>query len=118
MPIEDGPDGSLVLLAHVDDVQPGTMKLVTAGDRAILIVNTEGSIHAVDGLCTHEDYPLDEGLLFGDDLVCGLHGSRFSVSTGEALDPPAERPLGRYPIQIKDGQILVDLAARKLEPTV
>lgn len=102
------PPHTAVHVASVDEVTPGTMKMVDVGERIVLLVNVQGSIHAVQGLCTHEDAPLDEGFLLGDDLTCGLHGSRFSVSTGEVLDLPAVEPLQRHAVRVEAGQIWVD----------
>jgi 3-phenylpropionate/trans-cinnamate dioxygenase ferredoxin subunit len=47
--------------------------------------------------------------LSGGALTCALHLSRFDLRTGEALDPPAEAPLARYPVVIADGRIYIEV---------
>ena len=63
----------------------------------ILLVNLDGTVHATQGICSHEYFELDKGFLTGDSLTCALHLSRFDLETGEALDPPAELPLADLP---------------------
>jgi len=95
-------------VARLSDIAPGSMLLVSVGDRPVLIVNVSGTIHALDGLCTHEDEPLDEGFILGDEITCGLHGSRFRITTGEVLDLPAERRLTTYAVRIEGEDIFID----------
>ena len=75
----------------------------------ILIVNLDGKLHALQGICSHEYFELDKGFLTGDSLTCALHLSRFDLETGEALDPPAELPLAVYPVAVQDGRIVLEL---------
>jgi len=75
----------------------------------ILLANVDGTIHATQGICSHEYFELDKGFLTGDSITCALHLSRFDLETGEALDPPAELPLAVYPVVIEDGQVVLEL---------
>ncbi len=96
-------------LASLKDLQ--TRKLICAktdGYR-VLIALTEGNVYAVDDMCTHEDASLSKGSLHGDCVKCPLHGSRFRLSSGEALDDPAEEALNTYEVKIEGDNILVAL---------
>jgi 3-phenylpropionate/trans-cinnamate dioxygenase ferredoxin subunit len=86
------------------------MALVDGVDQ-VLVINTGGSqgIRAVQGICTHEYFELDKGFLTGGTLTCALHLSRFDLSDGEPLDPPAELPLAVYPVVVEDGRILIEV---------
>ena len=99
----------LVDVAGLDDVPPGTMRMVQVDDTNILLVNLEGIVRAVQGTCSHEYFELDRGFLTGDSVTCALHLSRFDLATGEALDPPAEVPLRTYPVRVADGRISLEL---------
>jgi nitrite reductase/ring-hydroxylating ferredoxin subunit len=44
-------------------------------------------------------------------VTCALHLSRFDLGSGEALDPPAELPLVRYPLLAEDGMLVLELPA-------
>ena len=93
----------------VADVPPGTMKMVQVDGTDILVVNLDGTLHAMQGICSHEYFELDKGFLTGDSITCALHLSRFEIETGEALDPPAELPLAKYPVVVEDGRIVLEL---------
>jgi 3-phenylpropionate/trans-cinnamate dioxygenase ferredoxin subunit len=86
------------------------MEMVQVDGTDILLVNLEGRIHAVQGICSHQYFELDKGFLTGDSVTCALHLSRFDLETGEALDPPAELPLAVYAVTVEDdGAIVLEL---------
>lgn len=96
-------------VAAVDDVLPGTMLLVQVDGTDILLVNLDGTLHALQGICSHEYFELDKGFLTTDSITCALHLSRFDLETGDALDPPAEAPLMKYPVARIGDRIVLDL---------
>ena len=97
-------------LLGVDEVPDGTMRMAWVdGTDQVLVVNTGGTIRAMQGICSHEYFELDKGFLTRDSLTCALHMSRFDLETGDALDPPAEVPLAMYPVVIEDGRILIEI---------
>lgn len=96
-------------VAGLEEVAPGTMLMVQVDGTDILLVNLGGTIHAVQGTCSHEEFALDRGFLTGQTLTCALHLSRFDLSSGDALDPPADLPLAVYPVSVEDGRIVLDL---------
>ncbi len=90
------------------EVKPGTTKKICfPGQAPILIANVDGTIYAVDDTCTHEDSSLSLGCLRGDKVKCTLHGSWFSVVTGEPSEEPADEPLNRYSIYLRHDEIWV-----------
>jgi 3-phenylpropionate/trans-cinnamate dioxygenase ferredoxin component len=102
-------------LLGVDEVPEGTMKMALVdGTDQILVVNT-GQLSAVQGICSHEYFELDKGFLTAGTLTCALHLSRFDLSTGEPLDPPAELPLAVYPVVVENGRILIEVPDGPLE---
>ena len=91
------------------ELDPGKMKRIDIGGRPVLLANVAGRICAVDDTCTHEDASLSSGVLEGDWVKCPLHGSRFNVCTGAALEEPAEENLRCYPVRLEGGRILIAL---------
>ncbi len=85
------------------------MRLVEVSDSSILVANVDGRIHAIQGTCSHEDYPLDEGVLDGYTVTCALHHSRFDLRDGSVVDPPADVPLAIYEVTVEDGRVMVRL---------
>jgi 3-phenylpropionate/trans-cinnamate dioxygenase ferredoxin subunit len=97
-------------LVGVDEVPDGTMRMAWVdGTDQVLVVNTSGTIRAMQGICSHEYFELDKGFLTRDSLTCALHLSRFDLETGEPLDPPAELPLALYPVVIENGRVLIEV---------
>ena len=85
------------------------MKGIEHDGKRILVVNLDGKLHAWDGTCTHEEADLSTGFLIGEEVTCPLHLSRFNLLTGEAVNPPAEKPLPRYNVKVENGEVFVDL---------
>ncbi len=42
-------------------------------------------------------------------MKCPLHGSRFSLRTGQPMEDPAEEPLRCYPVRLEGGTVLVSI---------
>jgi len=97
-----------VAVADVDKLSIGKAMRVECQGKNILIANVEGVLHAVDDTCTHEDSSLSLGCLKGDLIHCTLHGSRFSVRTGEPMEEPATESLQVYAVKVEGAKIMLD----------
>jgi 3-phenylpropionate/trans-cinnamate dioxygenase ferredoxin subunit len=99
----------LVAVARVEDLPVGSVKVVEAAGRQIALCNYDGTIYAIDDVCTHDGGSLDQGELVGAEIECPRHGARFDVTTGRATRLPAVRPVRSYKVEIKDGSIAVEV---------
>ena len=99
----------LIHVCPLSELPPGTMRGIEQDGRRILIVNLEGRLHAWDGTCTHEEADLSTGFILGEEVTCPLHLSRFNLLTGEAVNPPAEKPLSEHLVMVENGEIFVDV---------
>ena len=102
---------TLVEVAKLADVPPGTIKVVEAGGLRIALCNYDGSIFAIADECTHDRGPLDQGELIGKEVECPRHGARFDVTTGRPTRLPAVRPVKTYPVSVNDGTVAVEVGA-------
>ncbi len=103
-------------LLGVDEVADGEMKMAFVdGTDQVLVINIGGEVTAVQGVCSHEYFELDKGFLTNGTLTCALHLSRFDLTSGEPLDPPAEEPLAVYPVVVEDGRIMIEVPDGPLE---
>ncbi len=91
------------------DLPPGKMICVDVAGKRILVANVDGVYYATDDTCTHEDASLSSGSLSGELVKCPLHGSRFSLRTGEPMEDPAEESLRCFPVEVHDGDVLVGI---------
>ena len=96
-----------VTVARTGEVEPGTMKLVHIGDERILLVNLGGRYHAIDDECPHSFGILSMGQLYGEEVLCQVHGAAFNVKTGAVLSPPADRDLTVYSVRVEGDYILI-----------
>ena len=96
-----------VKVARTGEVMPGTMKLVQIGDQRILLANLGGRYYAVDDECPHAFGVLSMGQLYGEEVLCPVHGAAFNVKTGAVLSPPADQNLTVYPVRVEGDDILV-----------
>ena len=104
-------DAGFVKVAQVSEIKPGEMISVEVDNEQVLLANVNGSIHAVDDICSHAYASLSEGDLNGQEVECPLHGGSFNVTTGEAVSPPADGPVRVYKVQIEGDDILVGPAS-------
>jgi nitrite reductase (NADH) small subunit len=95
-----------VTVARLEDVPPGTMVQVRAGDRWYALANVDGVLHAVDNNCPHNGGPLSKGTLVGRELVCPWHGWRWDVASGRNCWPGTDWRVARVPVRVVgDGDI-------------
>lgn len=94
-------------VAQVGDIDEEDVMQFDYDDRTFAVYNTEQGYYATDGLCTHEDQHLADGLVMDDVIECPLHQGRFHIPTGKALSAPVCIDLKTYPVQIDDGKIYI-----------
>ena len=96
-------------VASADEVPVETLRRVEAGGETICLAHAEdGNFYALNDVCTHEDYSLSEGELWGMDIECPKHGSRFNVQTGTVTGLPAVIPAQTYPVEVADGDVYIE----------
>jgi 3-phenylpropionate/trans-cinnamate dioxygenase ferredoxin subunit len=69
----------------------------------------EDEYFATDGLCTHEQVHLADGLVMGHVIECPKHNGRFDYRTGRARRAPVCVDLRTYPVKVDGGRVLIDL---------
>ncbi|HWJ36058.1 MAG TPA: MocE family 2Fe-2S type ferredoxin [Steroidobacteraceae bacterium] len=65
--------------------------------------------YATEGLCTHEQVHLADGLVMDHIIECPKHNGRFDYTTGQAKGAPVCIGLRTYPIRIDEGRVLIDV---------
>ena len=96
-------------VVHENSIQVDSCNIFETVLGTILILKTtvDGKLRALSGICTHEQYVLETGLIQENTLICPLHLSAFDLDTGEAQNPPAELPLEVFNIKVEDGKIFI-----------
>jgi MocE subfamily Rieske [2Fe-2S] domain protein len=67
-------------------------------------------LYATDGICTHGNVHLADGLVKGCIIECPKHNGRFNLSDGSPARVPVCRGLTTYPIQESAGVLQINIA--------
>lgn len=114
--------GKFTEVAKMDELKSGTMKMIVAAGREILLARVEDKYYAADNRCPHMKGNLSQGKLQGTVVTCPRHGSQFDISNGQVvrwLKGGVMAKIGRalklsrdlmvYNVKVEDGNILVEL---------
>jgi nitrite reductase/ring-hydroxylating ferredoxin subunit len=73
-------------LANRADLYDGYKRAFTVNGVAVLLVQTEGKIYAVENKCGHFGIALDTGRLVGARIQCSQHGAEFDLLSGQVTN--------------------------------
>ena len=96
-----------IRVGSTDEVPPGVTRRVDFDGREVLLANVDGNYYAVGNVCTHEEGPLDQGILDGYEVQCPWHESRFDLRSGEPTQGPAMAPVPTYEVKVEGTDILI-----------
>ena len=115
------PDARHVV-ATVDEIAPGTCKIVAVSGREIGVFNVHGEFHALINRCPHEGAALCLGPILGrftadrpgeyrltrhgEMLRCPWHGWEFDIKTGQSWCHPESVKARTYPVEVVPGEAL------------
>ena len=99
--------GDWIRVCATSELLPGESKVAWDGDTPIMVFNYDGDLYALEDRCSHEDFELSAGCFDGDEatIECVLHGSKFDVRDGRALNAPAYAPVAKFPVRIDGGAV-------------
>ncbi len=98
-------------VARADDVPPGTVRPVRAGDLELTLARVGDAFYATQAKCIHLQGPLPHGRLDRHVLTCPWHGWQFDVRTGENEFDRA-LALQTFPVRVEDGDVKIELPPR------
>jgi 3-phenylpropionate/trans-cinnamate dioxygenase ferredoxin subunit len=101
----------VIEVCPLEELPPGTMRLVPAGEISVGVYNVNGELCAIEDRCSHDDGPLVEGDWEPERgvVVCPRHGATFDICSGRALTLPAYLPVDTFPVRVEDGIVKVDV---------
>ena len=80
------------------------------GDRTFAIYRSPNDeFFCTDGLCTHEQVHLEDGLVMDYVIECPKHNGQFDYRTGEAKRAPVCANLGTYPVKVDSDRVFVEI---------
>ncbi len=94
----------------LDEIEEEDVVRFDHGDRTFAVYrDLDGGVWCTDGLCTHEQVHLADGLVMDDTIECPRHNGRFDYKTGAALRSPACVALATYPARVAGGRVQVQV---------
>ena|SRR5438874_11089910 len=103
---------TLVRVCSTTEVPNGEARRFQLDGRLVAVANCgEQGFYAVDAICSHAQYFLDEGEVDPDLLTieCPKHGSTFDLETGRPRTLPATAPVGAYPVKINGEDVSIEV---------
>ena len=93
-----------------EDIETEDLIRFDHADRSFAIYRSpDDRFYCTDGLCTHENVHLADGLVMGDVIECPMHNGQFDYRTGEAKRAPACEALRTYPVKVENGEVFIDI---------
>jgi len=103
-------DDGWVCVGEADQLRSEDVERFDCGRKTYAVYrNAEGKLFASDGMCTHGNTHLADGLVKGDLIECSKHNGRFNLRDGSPARPPVCRGLVTYPAEEREGAIYVQL---------
>ncbi|HEY4346374.1 MAG TPA: non-heme iron oxygenase ferredoxin subunit [Gaiellaceae bacterium] len=95
----------------LEELPPGSMKLIDREPVRVGVYNCDGALHAIEDRCSHDDGPLCAGNWDPESCTvsCPRHGASFDLESGKALTLPAYLPVRTFPVRIEDGVVVIDV---------
>jgi len=103
---------TLVRICSVGDVPVGEARRFEIDHRPFAVVNLgEEGFRAIDAICSHAHYFLDEGEVEVDleTIECPKHGSTFDLNSGRPRTLPATRPVEVFPVKVENDDVLIEV---------
>jgi nitrite reductase/ring-hydroxylating ferredoxin subunit len=91
---------------------PGGLREAEAGRAAVLLVNLDGTLHAIAAVCPHHAAWLSQGQISGTAIDCPRHQGRFDIATGRKLRGPDCADLAVFAVRVRAGRIEVSPGER------
>jgi 3-phenylpropionate/trans-cinnamate dioxygenase ferredoxin component len=101
-----------VRVCETKDVAPGEARRYRLDGREVAVVNLgEQGFRALDAICSHAKYYLDEGEVDVDleTIECPKHGSTFDLNTGNPKTLPATQPVDTFAVTLDGDDVMIEV---------
>jgi len=97
------------LVCNESEIEIDDLKRFDYKDKTFCIYKLKDGIYATDGLCTHEAFHLEEGLVMHEEIECPMHQGIFDIKSGRAVSEPACVDLKTYETKVEEKKIYIKL---------
>lgn len=96
-------------VAQLDELTEGKPEAVEVDGAELVLIRQDGTVHALEDRCSHEDFPLHNGEVLDGQIECALHGARFDLDSGDPRALPAVKPVKRFDCRVDGDEVQVKL---------
>ena len=105
-----GSDGWIAVCPSTELGRADVIRFDHAKKTFALYRDAEGALYATDGICTHGNTHLADGLVIGKTIECPKHNGRYHLADGSPARTPICRGLATYPVDERDGLLRINVA--------
>ena len=99
-----------VTVGQLDQIPPGSAKGARPWPGCRLaLCNVNGTIFALDDVCTHAGGIMHYGDVKGELIRCPVHLATFNIMSGEYVDGPTCGSIRTYPVRMRGNNIEVGI---------
>ena len=99
----------LISVDNIDEVFRSTnMRLFKIGELRIVLAKLQDQFFAFDQACPHLGYPLNEGTLAHEKVICPWHDFKFDLKSGQEIHQSCSE-LTTYKVIIKKDKLVVEI---------
>ena len=94
----------------INDIDEEDLIRFDLDDRTFAIYRSPNDEYfCTDGLCTHEQVHLEDGLVMDYVIECPKHNGQFDYRTGEAKRAPVCVNLNTYPVKVEGDRVFIEV---------
>lgn len=107
--VQPDADGWLEVCAAADLGPSDVIRFDHGRKTFALYRDHDGVLYATDGVCTHGNTHLADGLVKDRQIECPKHNGRFNLVDGSPARAPVCRGLATYPIEERGGRLWLNV---------
>ena len=96
----------MIKIGKISDIPEGEGRIFRLNSTEVAIFRLESGVAAIDNRCPHQQGPLADGIIAGDEVVCPLHGHRFNLRTGESAGD--DERIKTYQVFVEGEEIFIE----------
>lgn len=99
-----------IRVCRLEEIPQLGARVVKTGGADIAVFRTaDDAVFAVEDKCPHKGGPLSQGIVFGHQVTCPLHGWIVGLESGEACAPD-QGCTRKLPVRLEGDEVMLGLA--------
>ena len=98
-------------VAKLSELDEATPVKVEVDGVPVCLVRLGDQVKAVHDTCSHQQWSLADGMVWGNGIECSLHGSTFDLDSGEPSSLPAMKAVPIFPVSLDGDDVQIDVTS-------